>query len=79
MKSAVPGDCCDDEIEVLTAEIDGWGCVGRIRIRERQGIGVPGFGKDPPFVKCNIWLTADQLEEHARECIAIAAKIRSRQ
>jgi len=68
MKSAVPNN--DDEIEVLTEKSGPW---GRIRIRERQGGGLHSVQK------CSIFLTPDQLEEHARECLALAAKIRSGQ
>ncbi len=65
MKSVVPNT--DDEIEVI-AESSPW---GRIRIRESQGIsGVR---------KCSIFLTPTQLEEHARECLALATKIKNGQ
>lgn len=69
MKSTVPNNT-DNEIEVF-AERDG--LRGRIRIRERQGISFADV------VKCSISLTPDQLETHAAECLALAAKIRSRQ
>jgi len=70
MKSAVPNNNDDDEIEVLAEKSGLW---GRIRIRERQGAG-------PHDVKkCSIFLTPDQLEEHARVCVELAAKIRGDQ
>jgi len=67
MKSTVPNNT-DNEIEVLDERP-----YGRIRIRERQG------GDWSAFEKCSISLTPDQLEEHARECLAIAAQLRSPQ
>ena len=64
MKSAVPNNT-DNEIEVLDE------CPhGQIRIRARQGDNCQ---------KCSISLTPDQLEEHARECLTLATKIRSRE
>jgi len=66
VKSAVPNT--DDEIEVIAEKSGPW---GRIRIRESQGIS--GINK------CSIFLTPDQLEEHARVCLALAAEIRRRQ
>lgn len=65
MKSSVPNT--NDEIQV----IDENGPWGRVRIRESQGIS--------GIVKCSIFLPPDQLEEHARECLALAAKIRNSQ
>ena len=67
MKSVAPNNS-DNEIEVIDAR-----SYGRIRIRERQG------GTWNAFEKCSISLTPDQVEEHARECLALAAKIRSAQ
>jgi hypothetical protein len=52
----------EDEIEVLDLKDVPW---GRVRIREHHA-------------KCSIFLTPDQLEEHARECLALAASIRER-
>jgi hypothetical protein len=63
VKSAVPNT--NDEIEVI-AESGPW---GRIRIRESQGLS--------GIAKCSIFLPPDQLEEHARECLALATKIRN--
>jgi hypothetical protein len=68
MKSAVPNT--DDEIEVIAEKSGPW---GRIRIREKQGASFADH------VKCSIFLTPDQLEEHARECLVLAAKIRNSQ
>jgi hypothetical protein len=65
VKSAVPNT--NDEIEVI-AESGPW---GRIRIRESQGIS--------GIAKCSIFLPPDQLEDHARECLALATKIRNGQ
>ena len=70
MKSAVPNNNTDDEIEVLAEKSGPW---GRIRIRERQG------GGPHDVMKCSIFLMPDQLEEHARACLALADKIRSGQ
>ncbi len=57
----------DDEIEVLEVP----GCTyARIRIRENQGMA----GR----VKCSVFLEAEQLEEHARDCLAMANWVRSR-
>jgi len=70
MKSAVPNNNDDDEIEVLAEKSGLW---GRIRIRERQGAGLHDVKK------CSIFLTPDQLEEHARVCVELAAKIRGDQ
>lgn len=67
MRSLVPNNT-DNEIEVLDEAP-----YGRIRIRERQG----GGWND--YERCSITLMPDQLEEHARECLALAAKLRSRQ
>jgi len=58
----------DNEIEVLADETNDQ--LGRIRIRERHGVS--------EIEKCSIFLTPDQLEEHARDCLALAACIRSR-
>jgi len=66
VKSTVPNT--NDEIEVIPEKGAPW---ARIRIRESQGIS--GVGK------CSIFLTPDQLEEHARECLTLAAKIRNGQ
>lgn len=66
MKAAVPNT--DDEIDVIDEK---HGHYGRIRIRENQGISRVN--------KCSIFLTPDQLEEHAKECLALASKIRTRQ
>lgn len=41
---------------------------GRVRIREGLGLIVQ---------KASIYLTADQLEDHARACLALATKIRT--
>jgi len=69
MKSAVPNT--DDEIEVIEVIAEKSSPWGRIRIRESQGIsGVR---------KCSIFLTPAQLEEHARECLALATKIKNGQ
>ena len=65
MKSAVPNT--NDEIEVVEEKDGPW---ARVRIRESQGMS--------GIRKCSIFLPPDQLEEHARECLAIAAKIRGR-
>lgn len=66
MKSIVPDTA--DEIEVVDEKHERW---GRVRIRESQGIsGVQ---------KCSIFLTPDQLEEHARACLALATEIKRRQ
>lgn len=63
MKSAVPNS--NDEIEVLEDPSNPW---GRVRIRESQGqIGIQK--------KCSIFLTADQLHEHARECLVVADRL----
>jgi hypothetical protein len=66
MKSAVPD--CSDEIEVLEEDGAPW---GRVRLRKKTGLF--------DFGSVSIPLTPDQFEEHARECLATAAKIRSRQ
>lgn len=66
MKSAVPNT--DDEIEVTEQQGDPW---GRIRIRERQGGGLRDVKK------CSIFLGPDQLEQHAKECLALATKLRA--
>lgn len=66
MKSTVPNT--NDEIEVIAEKSGPW---GRIRIRESQGIS--------GLAKCSIFLTPDQLEEHARECLALATKIKNSQ
>ena len=65
MKSTAPNT--DDVIEVLDGNMLPF---GRIRIRERQG---------NDYKKCSIYLTPDQLEEHARECLTLATSIRKRQ
>ena len=62
-------DTTDDEIEVVD---ETHGRHGRIRIRERQG---PGFAD---VRKASIFLTANQLEDHARKCLKLAALLRSR-
>jgi len=66
VRSARPNS--SDEIEVLEEKSGPW---GRVRIRESKGIS--------GIQKCSIFLTPSQLEAHARECLAIAAKIRERQ
>jgi len=58
----------ENEIEVVADKTNDQ--LGRVRIRERHGVG--------EIEKCSIFLTPDQLEEHARDCLAIAARIRSR-
>jgi hypothetical protein len=65
VKSTVPNNT-DNEIEVLDERP-----YGRIRIRERQGASWQDFEK------CSISLTPDQLEDHARECLALAAQLRT--
>ena len=72
MRSAVPNNNPVDEIEVLAESLTSGPC-GRVRIRELQGSGLSDVKK------CSIFLTADQLEEHARECLAVAVKIRKHQ
>lgn len=59
----------DDEIEVVDEK---HGLYGRIRIRERQGKDRAGI------VKVSIFLTPRQLEEHAAQCIALAAAMKDR-
>lgn len=65
MKSAVPNT--NDEIEVIEEPGHPW---GRIRVCESQG----GMGQ----AKCSIFLTPEQLFLHARDCIALAIKIKRR-
>ena len=65
MKSTIEAD---NEIEAVAApEMNGQ--LGRVRIRERHG--------NNELEKCSIFLTPDQLEEHAQICLALAARIRS--
>ena len=59
----------DNEIEVVDENHERW---VRVRIRERQGISFADVRK------CSVFLTPDQLEKHAHECLVLAAKIRSR-
>jgi hypothetical protein len=65
MKSAVPG-ATSDEIEVVDEKKD----YGRIRIRELQS----GYNA----TKTSIFLTPDQLDEHAAECLRLSTTIRRR-
>lgn len=65
MKSAVKNT--NDEIEVIEEPGHPW---GRIRVCESQG----GMGQ----AKCSIFLTPEQLFLHARDCIALAIKIKRR-
>ena len=57
-----------NEIEAYAE--DAAGPFARIRIREPRGGTVE---------KCSIFLTPDQLDEHARTCTALAEALRSRQ
>jgi hypothetical protein len=53
-----------DEIEVFVSAL---GAHAQVRVREHLGGG--------HSQKCSVLLTAGQLREHARECLAIADEI----
>ena len=60
----------DNEIDVEDNGDALDGRFGRVRIYEQHGGGRQ---------KCSIFLTADQLEDHAQTCLALAANIKRRQ